>query len=77
MRIIGRRLPSFEWFISMVQPSPDKERIRKVVGMRPDTKNPVRRVWELRVRMLRLGIDFGNDDERIRKVVGGPQRGDR
>jgi hypothetical protein len=61
----------------MAQLSPDEERIRKVVGMRPDTKNPVRRVWELRERMLRLGIDFGNDDERIRKVVGSPQRGDR
>lgn len=57
--------------------SSDKERIRKVVGTHPDTENPVRRVWELRERMLRLGIDFGNDDERIRKVVGGSQRGER
>ena len=40
-------------------------------------RNPIRRVWKLRERMLRLGIDFGNDDERIRKVVGGPQRGER
>jgi hypothetical protein len=47
------------------------ERIRKVVGSRSEPENPIRRVWKLRERMLRLGIDFDDDDERIRKVVGG------
>jgi hypothetical protein len=51
----------------------EEERIRKTVGSRSDPENPIRRVWTLRERMLRLGIDFDDDDERIRKVVGGSE----
>lgn len=53
------------------------ERIRKIVGSRSESGNPVRRVWRLRERMLRLGIEFEDDDERIRKVVGRSERGER
>ncbi|PSQ74822.1 MAG: hypothetical protein BRD39_01155 [Bacteroidetes bacterium QH_9_64_21] len=46
------------------------EKIRKTVGSDSGFENPVRRVWRLRERMLRLGIEFEDDDERIRKIVG-------
>ncbi len=48
--------------------------IRKQVGRpREEEKSPAQQLWDLRQRMLDLGIDFGNDNERIRKVVGGPR----
>jgi len=46
------------------------EKIRKTVGSDPRAENPIRRVWKLRERMLHLGIEFEDDDERIRKIVG-------
>lgn len=56
------------------------EHIRKEVGggdndTGPDAteKSPAQRLWDLRARMIRLGIDFGNDNERIRKIVGRPR----
>lgn len=48
----------------------DEEEIRKTVGSYSGPENPIRRVWRLRERMLHLGIEFEDDDERIRKVVG-------
>lgn len=57
------------------EPSSDheKERIRKTVGSEPDAENPIRRVWALRERMIRLGIEFEDDDEPIRKIVDGSE----
>ncbi len=46
------------------------EDIRRIIGSYSESENPIRRVWQLRKRMLRLGIEFEDDDERIRKVVG-------
>lgn len=49
--------------------------IRKQVGRPRENpqkkKSPAQQLWDLRQRMIDLGIDFGNDNERIRKVVGG------
>jgi hypothetical protein len=46
------------------------ERIRQTVGVRSEPENPIRRVWKLGERMLHLGIELEEDDERIRKTVG-------
>jgi hypothetical protein len=59
-------------------PEPRDEHIRKQVGAAPgedleDEKSPAQGLWDLRARMIRLGIDFGNDNERIRKTVGRPR----
>jgi hypothetical protein len=48
------------------------EWIRKTVGSDSRAENPVRRIWKLRERMLHLGIEFEEEDERIRKTVGRP-----
>jgi len=53
-------------------PSSNKP-IRKQVGgeqEEDDQRSPAQQLWDLRQRMIDLGIDFGNDNERIRKVVG-------
>ena len=47
-----------------------EENIRRTVGSDSGSENPIRRVWRLRERMLHLEIEFEDDDERIRKVVG-------
>jgi len=52
------------------------EKIRKIVGSNSGAENPIRRVWHLRERMLHLGIEFEDDDERIRKVVGREKEGE-
>lgn len=58
--------------------SSDEEDIRKVVGSGQDrSENPIRRAWRLRQRMLTLGIEFEDDDERIRRTVGSAQHGRR
>lgn len=44
------------------------ENIRKKVG-RKQEKRPLQRVWELRQRLMKLGVEFDNKDERIRKIV--------
>jgi len=54
--------------------SSEGERIRKEVGSRSVSENPIRRVWQLRERLLHLGIEFEDDDERIRKLVGREER---
>ena len=53
------------------------EKIRKTVGGDSGAENPIRRVWKLRERMLHLGIEFEDDDERIRNVVGREGKGER
>ncbi len=51
--------------------------IRKVVG-REREKRPLQRVWKLRQRFLKLGVDLEKGkNERIRKVVGRSERGRR
>ena len=50
--------------------SSGSEHIRKTVGSYSEPENPIQRVWRLRERMLHLGIEFEDDDERIRKIVG-------
>lgn len=50
--------------------------VRRVVGTPRDPEDAssvLDRMWDLRERMIALGIDFENDDERIRKVVGRPR----
>jgi len=48
--------------------------VRRVVGTpRDDASSILDRMWELRERMIALGVDVENDDERIRKVVGRPR----
>lgn len=55
---------------------PDDEHIRKRVGREHEEKRPLQRVWELRERLRRLGIDLEEGkNERIRKTVGRSERG--
>ena len=57
-------------------PKRTTEDVRKTVGRdRNLYQRPLQRVWILRERMRRLGIEFENDDERIRKVVGRSKHG--
>ncbi|MFP4228738.1 MAG: hypothetical protein ACLFTE_07925 [Salinivenus sp.] len=51
------------------------EDIRRTVGTDSESENPIRRVWRLRERMLHLDIEFEDDGERIRKMVGREERG--
>ena len=52
-------------------PKRTDKHVRKTVGRQTNPPDDLlQRVWILRDRMLRLGIEFENDDERIRKVVG-------
>jgi hypothetical protein len=54
----------------------DDEHIRKQVGREREDERPLRRIWKLRERMQRLGIDLEvNKNERIRKIVGRSERG--
>jgi hypothetical protein len=53
------------------------EKIRKIVGSDSGDENPIRRVRQLRERMLHLGIEFEDGDERIRNVVGREGKGER
>ncbi len=53
------------------------ETIRKAVG-RTREKRPLQQLWELRERMLALGVDLkAGKDERIRKAVGRTERRER
>jgi hypothetical protein len=58
--------------------SDESEHIRKRVGRERDENRPLQRVWNLRERLRKLGVDLkANKDERIRKVVGRSERGAR
>ena len=81
MKVEGRKVEG--WKIGIIpvvesrQPSDyGDEDIRRTVGSYSGPENPIRRVWRLRERMLHLGIEFEDDDERIRKIVGREGKGE-
>lgn len=49
--------------------SSNRENIRKQVGQKEEA-SILDRVWNLRNRLIELGVDFEDDDEWIRKTVG-------
>lgn len=55
----------------------DDEHIRKVVGQKRETERPLQRMYVLWQRLVALGIDQPNKNERIRKVVGRSGEGER
>ena len=55
----------------------DQPKYRKKLVGKQEPDRPLQRVWELRERLIRLGVEFDDDDERIRKVVCGSKRDPR
>ncbi len=53
------------------------EVIRKTVGTAGSPANPIRRAWELRNLLVKMGAKTPPNDEHVRRVVGRaePKRG--